>query len=80
MKEKVVHWLKVELSFPEYVANFVDNGYDRFDAIAAMDKADLKEIGIKAGHIKIIRGAIEEHKAKQLRMEEPGNVQEVVDE
>jgi len=66
MNERVKQWLTVELSLPEYVENFMSNGYDRFDAVLSMDKADLTEIGVKAGHIKIISAAIGEHKAGKV--------------
>ena len=67
LKREVVEWLNM-LSFHEYIDNFIQNGYDRFDAIYKMEKEDLKDIGVKMGHIKVILQAIETEKKRN----EPG--------
>merc|ERR1712062_65968 len=43
---------------PQYINAFINNGYDRFDAIHEIEESDLKGIGVKAGHIKVILKAI----------------------
>ena len=72
MKNDVIEWLKVTLSFPEYVDNFIGHGYARFDAIVSMKRENLKDIGVKMGHIQIILSAIEEYQESQQNLREPG--------
>lgn len=71
MKEEVIEWLKNDLSFAEYVDKFIDNGYDRFDAVFEMSKKELVGIGIKSGHVKIILNSIERLKFENYT-NEPG--------
>eukprot|EP01084_Bolivina_argentea_P007475 14013_1 len=55
-------WLTDVVRLPEYISNFVDNGFD-MEILNDTTKEDLKEIGIKKlGHIKKILKAIESMK------------------
>lgn len=66
-KQKVIEWIETELSLP-YKDNFIDNGYDSFDAIlnGIKEKSDLEEIKItKIGHIKMILNSINEYRENQ---------------
>ena len=51
-------WLRNDLALPQYIKLFIKNGYDRFDAVYAMNEDDLKKIGVKQGHRKVILQSI----------------------
>ena len=55
---QVEAWLRNELSLPQYTDSFISNGYDRFDAVYEMNESDLRAMGVKRGHIKIILKAV----------------------
>lgn len=85
-KQKVIEWIETELSLP-YKHNFIDNGYDRFDAIlnGIKTRSELEEIEInKIGHIKMILNSINEYRENQEnikrieKLNEPGmNINDV---
>merc|ERR1712048_1281438 len=51
-KNKVETWLRNDVGLPQYLRNFIDEGYDDLDVIIGqMSDADLEAIGIKLrGH------------------------------
>lgn len=85
-KQKVIEWIETELSLP-YKHNFIDNGYDRFDAIlnGIKTRSELEEIEInKIGHIKMILNSINQYRENQEnikrieKLNEPGmNINDV---
>lgn len=76
MKMKVKQWLQ-GLTLAEYYDKFIGEGYDRFEScIFDVTKDELKDIGVKSGHIKIIMNSINEMKSNKLIYnEEPGALQ-----
>ncbi|ETO14188.1 hypothetical protein RFI_23181 [Reticulomyxa filosa] len=68
-REDVRNWFK-QLALSEYADLFLDNGYDRLDVIVEINEEELKQLGIKAGHIKVITKAIADIKAKKEEKKE----------
>ena len=75
-RSQVESWLRDELSMPQYIDGFIDNGYDRFDAVYGMGESDLKSIGVKAGHIKVIVKAIQDLQQSQSGKAAPPTYQD----
>merc|ERR1719464_1075983 len=50
---EVRRWL-VSIHMEAYAATFVKGGYDTLASLASADDAELKRLGVKSGHIKLL--------------------------
>ena len=49
--KSIGHWLRDIVKLPEYIPNFIDNGFRNMDVVRECNDEILQEIGIKAvGH------------------------------
>jgi hypothetical protein len=51
--DEVRQWLAT-LNMQGYADTFIENGYDTLEAISDISRDDLKDMGVKLGHIKLI--------------------------
>jgi len=75
-REQVRAWFK-QMVLSEYSDLFIENGYDRLDVIVELTDEELKQLGVKSGHVKVILKAIADYKAKDKQKQEmmvPSNV------
>ena len=58
-REAILHWLLKVVQLPQYIGNFLRNGYDSWRIVRVMDDEQLKQIGVEMlGHRAIIRQEI----------------------
>ena len=56
-------WLfEVDTSLSQYAVTFAEDGFDSMAAVSTMTDSDLKNLGVKTGHRRVILAAIEEER------------------